>query len=182
MPLRRVDPVPPGGPAAPKEWLKSTIETELKACSEALPRWEALLQHARAAAPLVSPERRNFYQEHVLTAIAINRNSNVMLLDVAKAIQARDGGDVASAREFIAQALRAIDDIRTAETAAEYGPWKNWYAGDWLTNVPRTRQMLQAYAGALDDPLAPLPSPLIWDWEAYYRIMHYEGERVLDVK
>ena len=182
MPLRRIDPVPPGGPAAPKDWLKSTLSTELKACAEAQPRWNALLEHARAAAHLVAPERRNFYQEHVLTAIAINRSSNVMLLDVARAIQAREGGDVAGAREFIAQALRATDDIRAAETAAEYGPWKNWYAGDWLTNVPRTRQMLQAYAAALDDPRAPLPSPLIWDWEAYYRIMHYEGERVLNVK
>ena len=86
------------------------------------------------------------------------------------------------ARTLIADALRATDEIRAAETAAEYGQWKNWYGGDWLTNVPRTRQMLQAYAAALDDPLAPLPSPLVWDWEAYYRIMHYEGERVLNVK
>lgn len=182
MPLRRIDPVPPGGPAAPKDWLKSTLATELKACPEAEPRWDALWEHARAAARLVAPERRNFYQAHVLTSIAINRQSNVMLLNVAKAIEARGTGNIAKAREFIAQALRATDEIRAAETAAEYGQWKNWYAGDWLTNVPRTRQMLQAYAAALDDPLAPLPSPLMWDWEAYYRIMHYEGERVLNVK
>ena len=182
MPVRRVDPVPPGGPAAPKNWLKSTVATELKACADAQPRWDALWEHARAAAPLVSPERQNFYQAHVLTAIAINRHSNLMLLDVAKAIQARDAGDAAGARALIAEALRATDEIRAAEAAAEYGAWKNWYAGDWLTNVPRTRQTLQAYAGALDDPLAALPSPLIWDWEAYYRIMRYEGERVLNVK
>jgi hypothetical protein len=182
MPVRRVDPVPAGGPAAPKTWLKSTLATELAACADAQPRWDALWERAGAAARLVAPERRGFYQAHVLTAIAINRLSNVMLLDVAKAIQARDAGDVAQARVFMAQALRATDEIRVAEEAAEYGAWKNWYAGDWLTNVPRTRQTLQAYVTALDDPLAPLPSPLIWDWEAYYRIMHYEGERVLNVK
>jgi len=182
MPIRRADPVPPGGPAAPKGWLKSTIATELKACADAQPRWDALWEHARAAGGLVAPERRNFYQAHVLTAIAINRQSNLMLLSVAKAIQARDEADVAKARAFIAQAIHATDEIRAAETAAEYGQWKNWYAGDWLTNVPRTRQTLQAYAAVLDDPLSPLPSPLIWDWEAYYHIMHYEGERVLNVK
>jgi hypothetical protein len=182
MPLRRVDPVPPGGPAAPKEWLKRMLQTELTACADAIPRWDALWEHARAAERLVAPERRSFYQAHVLTAIAINRDSNMMLLDVAKAIQARDAGKTSDAKTFIAQALAATDEIKTAETAAEYGQWKNWYAGDWLTNVPRTRQALQAYAAALDDPRAPLPSPLLWDWEAYYHIMHYEGERVLNVK
>lgn len=182
MPLRRVDPVPPGGSVAPKDWLKRTLQAERTACVEAIPRWDALWEHARAAERLVAPERRSFYQAHVLTAIAINRSSNLMLLNVAKAIEAREAGRTADAKTFIAQALKAADEVRAAETAAEYGPWKRWYAGDWLTNVPRTRETIAAYAQHLDDPLAPLPSTLMWDWEAYYRIMHYEGERVLNVK
>src|SRR5439155_23140821 len=145
-------------------------------------RWDAVWQKAREAEPLVALERLSFYQAHVLTMIAINRQSNQMLLLVAKAIQAVTAGNAAHAREFIAQAIRACDEIRQAEAAAEYGPWKNWYAGDWLTNVGRTRQALQLYAQHLDDPLAPLPSPLIWDWEAYYHIMHYEGDRSVDVR
>ncbi len=182
MPLRRVDPVPAGGTTMPKDWLKTTVATELKACPDAQPRWDALWEQARAAEKLVAPERRPFYQAHVLTAIAINRESNVMLLNVARAVQARAAGRTADAKAFIAQALRAVDGIRAAETAAEYGQWKNWYAGDWLTNVPRTRLALEAYAAHLDDPLAPLPSALTWDWEAYYRIMHYEGDRAVNVK
>jgi Glycosyl hydrolase family 115 len=182
MPLRRIDPVPPGGSWAPKTWLQNTLKTELTACPEAQPRWDALWEHAKAAQKLVAPERRLFYQAHVLTAIAINRSSNAMLLNAAKAIEARKAGRNADARQFIAQALRAIDEVRAAETAAEYGQWKNWYAGDWLTNVPRTRQTLQAYADHLDNPSAPLPSPLLWDWEAYYRIMRYEGERTVSVR
>lgn len=182
MPVRRVDPVPPGGPAAVKDWLKRTLQTELTVCADAVPRWDALWERARAAARLVAPNRRTFYQAHVLTAIAINRQSNVMLLDVARAIQAEHDGHVTEAGQFIAQALAATDEIRAAEAAAEYGPWKRWYAGDWLTNVPRTKQAIEAYAQHLGDPLAPLPSALLWDWEAYYRIMHYEGERAVNVK
>ena len=182
MPLRRIEPTPPGGTWAPKDWLNNALKTELAACPAAEPRWDAVWERARAAERLVAPGRRAFYQAHVLTAIAINRQSNVMLLDVAQAIQARQAGKPAEAKALIAQALRALDAIRAAETAAEYGQWKNWYAGDWLTNVPRTRQTVQAYADHLDDPLAPLPSPLQWDWEAYYRIMHYEGGRTVNVK
>jgi hypothetical protein len=182
MPLRRIDPAPPGGSWAPKQWMNTTLKTELAACPEAQPRWDALWAHAKAAATLVAPERRAFYQAHVLTAIAINRDSNVMLLNVARAIEARRAGHPGDAKRFIAAALRALDEVRAAETAAEYVPWKNWYAGDWLTNVPRTRQTVQAYADHLDHPEAPLPSPLLWDWEAYYRIMHYEGERTVNVR
>jgi hypothetical protein len=182
MPIRRVDPVPPGGSLAPKDWLQTTLPIELRECADAQPRWDALAEHARAAARLVTTDRRPFYQAHVLTAVAINRASNAMLLNVVKAIQARSAGQIGEAREHLTQAMRAIDDIRSSEAAAEYGQWKNWYAGDWLTNVPRTRQTLQAYADHLDHPLAPLPSPLIWDWEAYYHIMHYEGERTVNVK
>jgi hypothetical protein len=48
--------------------------------------------------------------------------------------------------------------------------------------VRRTREAIQLYAQHLDDPLSPLPSPLLWDWEAYYHIMHYEGDRSVNVK
>jgi hypothetical protein len=34
----------------------------------------------------------------------------------------------------------------------------------------------------LDDPLAHMVAPILWPgWEAYYHIMHYEGERQADV-
>jgi len=139
-------------------------------------------QHAREAERLVAPERLPFYRAHVLAMIAINRESNRMLLQVAKAIQAAGAGDNRQARELLAQAIQACDEIHRAEVAAEYGRWKNWYAGDWLTNVRRTRETIQLYAQHLEDPLSALPSPLLWDWEAYYHIMHYEGTRSVDVK
>ena len=47
----------------------------------------------------------------------------MMLLNVAKAVEAREAGKTADAKTFIAQALKAIDEVRGAETAAEYDPW-----------------------------------------------------------
>ena len=74
-------------------------------------------EKARAAEALVVPERLPFFRAHVLAMIAINRQSNRMLLQGARAIQAADAGNMAKAREFLAQALQACDDIRQAETA-----------------------------------------------------------------
>jgi hypothetical protein len=188
VPPRRLDAAAPGAagpngqPLAGREWLRATIKTETELCADALPRWDAVWQHAREAERLVAPERLPFYRAHVLAMIAINRESNRMLLQVARAIQAAGDGDNRQARELLAQAIQACDEIHRAEVAAEYGRWKNWYAGDWLTNVRRTRETIQLYAQHLEDPLSGLPSPLLWDWEAYYRIMHYEGARSVDVK
>ena len=67
-------------------------------------------------------------------------------------------------------------------TAAEYGQWKNWYRGDWLTGVYRTRELVQDYINHINDPLAKLPAPVAWsEWEAYFHIMEYEGDRSADV-
>jgi len=180
---RRVDVAPAGGaPVSRQEWLRNTIAAETAACAGAAPRWDTVWEQARAAEAVVAPERLPFYRAHVLTMIAINRQSNRMLLQVARAIEAAGAGKTAQARDSLAQALQAIDEIRQAEAAAEYGQWTNWYAGDWLTNVSRTREAIQLYSRYLADARAPLPSPLLWDWEAYYHIMRYEGDRSVNVK
>jgi hypothetical protein len=43
--------------------------------------------------------------------------------------------------------------------------------------------MLTTFDKFLDDPLTHLEPPVLADgWEAYYHIMHYEGDRSADVK
>ncbi|MFZ0964929.1 MAG: glycosyl hydrolase 115 family protein [Terriglobia bacterium] len=164
-------------------WLPQTIEREIKQCGDAQPRWDALWKKALAAEPLVAVERRPFYHAHVLAMVAINCESNRMLLEVAKAIQEAQSGKTGEARQAAMQGLGALDEINKAEMAAEYGQWKNWYRGDWLTGVYRTHQMLAVFSQYLTDHLTHLPPPVFWDgWEAYYHIMNYQGDRSADVK
>ena len=114
--------------------------------------------------------------------ITINRESNRLLFLISKAIQDAENGHIAQAKDEVAQALRSVDEIEHTEGRAEYGKWKNWYGGDWLTGVYRTRQVTEMFSNFLNDPGTHLPAPLIWDgWEAYYHIMHYEGERSANV-
>jgi hypothetical protein len=87
-----------------------------------------------------------------------------------------------AAREATARALRSLDEIRQAQAAAEYGKWKNWYRGDWLTGVYQTQQVVKSLSAFLNDPLTHFPPPVVFtNWEAYYHIMHYEGDRSADV-
>ena len=166
-----------------EQWLGEAVKAEMQRCSEAQPRWEALWKKALETEQLVAPERRPFYRAHALAMIAIGKESNRILSLVAEAIQEADNGETSRARDAAEQALRAFDEIRKAEAGAEYGKWKNWYRGDWLTNVYRTRELLQVFLKHLDDPWSPLPPPILWQgWEAYYHIMKYEGRRAVEVK
>jgi Glycosyl hydrolase family 115 len=165
-----------------KDWLRQTVALDIQKCSDAQPRWDAVWKKALAAEPLVDPARLPFYRAQVLAMIAINRDSNRILLLVSKAIQDAQNGETAQAHKAIAQALEAFDDIHQAESKAEYGKWKNWYRGDWLTGIYRTRELVQNFSNFLDDPLAHMSPPLPWTlWEGYYHIMHYEGDRSVDV-
>ncbi len=155
---------------------------DIEECALAQPRWDAVWNRAVAAENLVDPDRRDYYQAEVLTMITINRESNRMLLDAARALQDADSGQTEKARSETEAALHALDAIQTSMAAAEYGKWKNWYRGDWLTGVYRTRELVQQYANHLQDPLARLPAPVAWTgWEAYFHIMEYEGDRSVDV-
>jgi hypothetical protein len=162
--------------------LSDALKGEIERCGEAQPRWDALWQKALVAEPLVLPDRRPFYRFHVLAMIAIDRESNRMLRLVAQAVQDAENGQTAQAHQAAEQSLAAFDEISKAESNAEYGTWKNWYRGDWLTGIYRTRQLVQIFLKQLDDPLGHMPPPILWDnWEGYYHIMHYEGNRTADV-
>jgi asparagine N-glycosylation enzyme membrane subunit Stt3 len=114
--------------------------------------------------------------------ITINQESNRSLGLVAHAVQNAEAGQMDQAKAEITKALHSLDVIQDSMSKAEYGKWANWYRGDWLTGVYRTRQLVQSYADHLQDPLAKLPPPVSWNnWEAYFHIMEYEGDRSVDV-
>ena len=170
-------------PAADAEMRKAVLDWDIQECEAAQPRWDAVWEHAVAAEGVVDPTRRDYYQAGVLTMITINRESNRALMLVAKAVADVDAGRTEQARSDAADALRALDALQGSMAKAEYGQWKNWYRGDWLTGVYRTRELVQNYADHLQDPMAKLPAPMLWaGWEAYFHIMEYEGDRTVDVK
>ena len=166
-----------------KEWLREAIPREIDQCRTAQPRWDTLWKKATAIEALVPPARRPFYHAQVLAMVRINQESNRILYLVAKAIQDAQSNQVSQAHADLGQALRSFDEIDQVESAAEYGKWKNWYRGDWLTGIYRTRQLVDVMNKFLDNPETHLAPPLLWDgWEAYYHIMHYEADRSVDIQ
>jgi Ni/Co efflux regulator RcnB len=169
-------------PSGDAEMRRAGLEQDINQCNSAQPRWDAVYRNAVAAEGLIDPTRSNFYQASVLTMITINRESNRMLLAVARSLRDSEAGHTQAAEQEVTSALQALDTIQRSMAAAEYGKWKNWYRGDWLTGVYRTRELVQDYADHLRNPMAKLPAPAAWNgWEAYFHIMRYEGDRSVDV-
>ena len=78
--------------------------------------------------------------------------------------------------------LPAVDGIARMESAAEYGKWHNWYRGEWIDGIRHTRSLVETFIRYLHDPMTILPPPVLYGgWEGYYHIMHYEGDRTVDV-
>lgn len=163
-------------------WLERAARHQLQQCGDAQRRWDSVWAKAVAAKPFIEEERLPFYQAHVLTMIAINRESNRALMNISEAVLAMQSGDMGKARTCAEEVLKALDTVQKAQQAAEYGKWKNWYRGDWLVGVYRTSEMAKVFSNFLVDPLARLSAPVSWSgWEGYYHIMHYEGTRTVDV-
>jgi hypothetical protein len=167
-----------GGP----EWADTTAKREITACGEAQLRWDAVWQKAVKDEALVSPARRDFYNMAVLTMAATNRDSNRMLLEVSRAVEDLKTGDKTKAEGEAQEAVAALDHLLTTRKSAEYGKWKNWYRGDWLSGVARTQQTAQIFGKYIDDPMTPVPPAMDWGWEAYYHILHHEDDRSVDVQ
>lgn len=170
-------------PGLDADMWKAEVELDIAQCEESQPRWDAVWRDALAAEPLVEQDRRNYYQFQVLTMITIHRESNRMLLKLSRSLQDYDAGNMEKALAEANAALQALDAVQTSMSAAEYGKWKTWYRGDWLTGVYSTHELVQDYVNHIKDPMAKLPAPIEWsNWEAYFHIMNYEGDRTVDVR
>jgi len=165
-----------------EEWISKTIARELKICGEAVPRWNAVLNKAKAVESLVPPERRDYFRYGFLTMLAVNRNSNAMLLALCRAAQAAKAGDIPEAHRQADLALAQIDELNRYEAFGDLGKWKGWWRGDWFTDVRATAERIGTFKQWLADPVGTTPLPMSQsEWKGYYRILHYQGTRSVDV-
>jgi len=116
-----------------------------------------LVKQAEALAPAIPPERRDFYQAHVLTQAHIHLHLLEMLEHRAESVEAYGAGDKAKVISSLEQALRANDQLFDALHKAEYGKWSRWYIGERFVGLEAGRDRLRrALAEARGEPPPPL--------------------------
>ena len=138
-------------------------------CKEAEARWSRLEETARQVQRSVPPDRRDFFQGHILTQLMFHRHANQMLLATAEAALA---GEKATRAEFLSTALRDLDAQLAALHAGEYGKWRGFYQGELFVNIRYTGELLR-WALATIGGSAPGPAPFQPD--GYKIIKAYQG-------
>jgi hypothetical protein len=155
--------------------LKELANFLAKITAEADGRWQKARALAEKAQPQVPPERRDFFQAHVLTQVGIHLHSNRMVMYLAQAAADPHSPDQLAK---LRAALKESDELEGAMRAAGYGQWRGFYnSGDWLLDVPLTIALMKAYEDKLEGRSIP---PHIFEWAndggfAYSMIKAYQG-------
>jgi hypothetical protein len=164
------------------DYVEKTSAREIATCGEAAARWDAVWQEAKAAEALIPADRRPYYDYQMLTMTAINRDSNHILLMVSRAVRDARAGNKTRAKEEALATLADFDEIKRFENASEYGKWQHWWRGEWLVGIGETRTAVEQFLKWLDDPAGTLPLPVQGSsWQGYYHILHYEGDKTVDL-
>jgi hypothetical protein len=146
-----------------------------KIAAEAEPRWTRARALAGRAAKLIAPERRPFFQSHVLTQLDVHEYGNRALKSVAEAYLA---ATPAERKQHISAAVADLARVLASFQASEYGKWAGFYRGELFTNVRLTHRMAQAYAGVLDGKPIPQGLPIqARTPDPYPTLKAYQGAR-----
>lgn len=139
-------------------------------CRQADVHWQRVSQQAHQALSAVPPERKSFFQAHVLMPAALHFHSNRMLLRLAEAAQAPAGDRPG----LVAAAAREADHALAALKAADYGKWDGFYLSDRFVKVRSTGAILRTCAAQLEGKnVTPLPASPV----TFTLLKAYQGTR-----
>jgi hypothetical protein len=131
----------------------------LQFCGKSRPDLEKLFGAAEALAPRVPAGRRDFYQSHLLTQIALHKEGLAVLEYYARALLAYQSSDKPAALAAAGKSQQAARAILSVLQKAEVGKWAGWYRGSRLASVDparcydSTRALVAALKG---DPAPPV--------------------------
>jgi hypothetical protein len=133
---------------AEREELKKQHEKVLLYCNKNFPqaaqKWRdvyALLYKARSK---VAPERREFYDDHILLQAEFMLSLYEWLNDLWNVCKTGD-------EAYVREAASILERYLVSRSRAEHGKWENWFRGDIEMNIPevlrKTKCLLEPKEG-----------------------------------
>jgi hypothetical protein len=139
--------------------LSGELSARLEGCRANLTAFAALLAQARALAPSVPPERRGFFQSHLLTALGIHLHGHEMLAAYGDALRCLQRRDLPGALADLGRAIAGIEGIFAALRLAEQGKWAGWYIGEAFVSLEFSRDLIRRHTalvrGEAPPPIRP---------------------------
>jgi hypothetical protein len=160
----------------PNRPYKDVVQALERAAHEAAPRWEQARDLALRTRESVPPSRRAFFEAHVTTQIDVHRYANRMLLEAIAAV--RTESPASERRAHLARLIENAQSVQAALRGSEYGPWRDFFAGELFVDIPHTIGMARGLDLKLQGKPVPADLPLRhWPEDPYVKMKAYQGAR-----
>lgn len=123
-------------PAGGSPELISKMERVAESAGKSAAAFRDVAEGARAIALRIPQPHRQFFSDNLIVQAETMSGLGQWALELSRGMQAfarLEVGDAASGAERAAGALGHVLEFRKQ---AEWGPWENWYRGDWRMNLP----------------------------------------------
>lgn len=113
---------------------------------------------AASLLPKVEKDRRPFLTDNLLVQAETMAGLSLWLEQLCRGTRAFGDLEVAAAAAHANEAAAALENVLSYRKRAEWGPWENWYRGDWRMNLPALHEDTQRLAAKWAE-LARLEQP-----------------------
>jgi hypothetical protein len=118
-----------------------------------------LLTEAQALAPSLPPDRRDFYQSHLLTALGLHLRGQEMLAAYCAALRCLQRQDRPGAETELRRALAGIDALFATLRLTERGKWAAWYLGEHFVGIDLSRDSIRTQLALVRGEMPPPTRP-----------------------
>jgi len=98
--------------------------------------FRAVTEQAKRTLSRISADRQPFFTDNLLVQAEIMSGLCLWLEELCKGIRAFITLDVSKAAAHAGRAADVLGGALEYRKRAEWGPWANWYRGDWRMNLP----------------------------------------------
>ncbi|MEO6875222.1 MAG: glycosyl hydrolase 115 family protein, partial [Opitutaceae bacterium] len=123
--------------------LNDEVATRLTSALANLATLGPLLAEAEALAPRLPPDRREFFQSHLLTVLGLHLHGHEMLAAYCAALLCLQRQDRPGTEAQLVRALAGIDALFAMLRLAERGKWAAWYIGEHFVGIDLSRDQIR---------------------------------------
>ncbi len=98
--------------------------------------FRAVADQSQAVLARIAPERRPFFTDNLLVQAETMAGVCLWLEELCQGTRAFTTLEVGEAAAHARSAAAALGHVLEYRRRAEWGPWANWYRGDWRMNLP----------------------------------------------
>jgi len=135
------------------------VTTRLASSLANLATLAPLLAEAQALTPGIPPDRREFFQSHLLTALGLHLHGHEMIAAYCAALLCLQRQDRPGTEAQLVRALAGIDALFATLRLAERGKWAAWYIGEHFVGIDLSRDQIRTQLALVRGETLPPARP-----------------------